>query len=102
MDPQGRAVEQTDRIEAPADQVVRVGGDPFLHATLHTIVERQLAGGDPPETRAALDRLVAAGVSRHEAVHRIGNVMVRHLYEMGREDRRFDHRAYVKALSELK
>lgn len=78
------------------------GVNPFLHATLHTIVERQLAGGDPPETRAALDRLVAAGVSRHEAVHRIGNVMVRHLYEMGREDRRFDHRAYVKALNELK
>ena len=50
------------------------------HVTLHVIVENQLALGDPPQARAALARLRAAGLGRHEAVHAIASVLVRHLH----------------------
>lgn len=80
-----------------------IGGvNPFVHATLHVIVENQLAEGDPPETAATLARLTAAGLSRHEAMHRIGNAAIEQIYRMRREKRPFHRAAYVRALSELK
>ncbi len=53
-----------------------VGQNARLHAVAHAVVENQLAGGNPPATRETLQRLRAAGVSRHQAVHAIGNVVV--------------------------
>ncbi len=49
------------------------------HVALHTIVENQLASGDPPATRAALERLMGEGMSRHHALHAIGWVAAEHL-----------------------
>ena len=43
-----------------------------LHATIHVVVENQLALNDEPVVRA-LGRLVKEGLSRHDAVHAIGS-----------------------------
>jgi hypothetical protein len=51
-----------------------------LHATIHVIVENQLAENDEPVT-CALARLMNEGLSRHEAVHAIGSVVVEELYD---------------------
>ena len=48
---------------------------PRLHAAVHAVVETQLASGAPPETRRALERLLAGGLPRHEAVHAIGLIV---------------------------
>lgn len=89
---------------APAGAAVGTieGVNPFVHVTMHVAVERQLADEDPPETGAALERLTAGGIPRHDALHRIGNVMMEHLYRMRREKRDFDRQAYLHALTELK
>jgi hypothetical protein len=50
-----------------------------LHAAMHTIVENQLAMGEV-EPRKTLERLMAAGIDRHEAVHAILDVVARHVY----------------------
>ena len=44
------------------------------HANLHVVVEDHLARGHGPCKRA-LDRLLQSGISRHEAVHALGEVM---------------------------
>ena len=47
---------------------------------MHVIIENQLASGEPTQVRAALGRLRAAGLGRHEAIHAIASVLVRHLH----------------------
>src|SRR5438477_2458621 len=53
---------------------------PEGHVAMHVIIENQLASGEPTQVRAALGRLRAAGLGRHEAIHAIASVLVRHLH----------------------
>ncbi|MBI1398004.1 MAG: hypothetical protein GC151_18680 [Betaproteobacteria bacterium] len=47
-----------------------------IHASLHAVVENQVAVRDQPVVQA-LERLTGEGVTRHEAIHAIGSVLVR-------------------------
>lgn len=51
-----------------------------LHAAIHVVVENQLAEriGVVQET---LERLLAEGLDRHEAIHAIGSVVTEHLWK---------------------
>ena len=51
----------------------------LLHATIHTIVENQLALEDQTIVRATLQRLMEAGLTRHEAIHAVGSVLAEHI-----------------------
>jgi len=53
-----------------------------LHAVLHAIVENQIAEGDGLPVRATLDRLVAEGLDRHEAVHAIAGVLAEFVFSI--------------------
>jgi hypothetical protein len=53
-----------------------------LHATMHTIVENQLALEDQTIVRATLQRLMEAGLTRHEAIHAVGSVLAEHIYDL--------------------
>jgi hypothetical protein len=53
------------------------------HAVLHSIVENQVAEGFGPTVRA-LERLQREGLSRHEAVHAVGSVIAKHVFETQR------------------
>ena len=55
-----------------------------LHASIHTVVENQLALNDEPVVRA-FARLRKEGLSRHEAVHAIGSVVAEWLYDLKKE-----------------
>jgi hypothetical protein len=52
-----------------------------LHAVVHVVVENQLALGETVVVEA-LERLQKEGLSRHEAVHAIGMVLMEHLYDV--------------------
>jgi hypothetical protein len=56
-----------------------------LHASMHAVVENQLAENDDPVVRA-LSRLMKEGLSRHDAIHALASVVARHLYEAMTED----------------
>lgn len=73
-----------------------------LHAAVHAIVETQLATAHDPAVRA-LDRLMADGLTRHDAVHAIGNVVAQHVHGVmqGREGERPGRDAYDRQLDEL-
>ncbi len=75
--------------------------NPRLHATMHAIVENQLAANAPVESRATLERLVAAGVIRHEAIHAIGSVVADALWSVQRRNAIVDRDAMIAALARL-
>jgi hypothetical protein len=56
-----------------------------LHASMHVIVENQLALNDEPVVRA-LDRLMKGGLSRHDAVHAIGSVAAAQIFEILKQE----------------
>jgi hypothetical protein len=74
---------------------------PRVHAALHLVVEDQLATGEPPEARRALERLVAGGLTRHEALHAVGRVAADAL-DAALAGGRFDREAYARALEALR
>lgn len=53
-----------------------------VHATIHAIVETQIAMGDEIPVRGTLERLQAEGLDRHEAVHAIGSVLAERMFEI--------------------
>lgn len=61
-----------------ADEVPE--GNEMLHANIHVMVENQLAKGDLTVTDA-LSRLLEQGLNRHEAIHAIGSVLAKDIYE---------------------
>jgi hypothetical protein len=52
-----------------------------LHASMHVVVENQLASNDEPVVRA-LARLMKEGLSRHDAVHALGSVVAENIYDI--------------------
>src|SRR5437870_12631272 len=50
-----------------------------LHATIHAIVENQLAER-VAVVQETLERLLRDGLSRHEAIHAVGSVVTEHLW----------------------
>lgn len=65
------------------------------------VVMSQLDSGDPPETRATLDRLVAAGHSRSEALQLIAAVARNEMQAMLAAGRQFDNVRYAGLLAKL-
>jgi len=52
------------------------------HAVLHTIVENQIAIGDDIPVAEAMDRLMAEGLDRHEAIHAVASKLTEHLWDI--------------------
>jgi hypothetical protein len=72
------------------------------HSTLHLIVENQIAS-EMKEVVEALDRLLAEGLDRHDAIHAIASTFAKHLYNMvkGEVDMSFPNEPYLKELRAL-
>lgn len=56
-----------------------------LHAAFHGVVETQLAMPDQEPVRATLRRLMSEGLTRHETVHAIGEVLAEHMMAVLRQ-----------------
>ena len=54
-----------------------------LHSTIHTVVENQIALGDEYPVQKTLNRLVQEGLDRHDAIHAIGSVLIKYIWEVG-------------------
>jgi hypothetical protein len=53
-----------------------------LHATIHAIVEAQIALGDETPVRRVAQRLIGEGLDRHGAIHAIGVVLAEHMSDI--------------------
>jgi len=90
------------RLDELSDAELKQGGvDPMLHIMIHATLENQLAENDPPVTGEVLEALLAQGLSRHEALHRIGSVLTGEIFGVLKEGRAFDAAGYDRKLREL-
>jgi hypothetical protein len=55
---------------------------PRLHASLHVIVENQVALGDEIPVRRTIERLQAEGLNRHDAVHAVDSVLAKQVFDL--------------------
>jgi hypothetical protein len=78
-----------------------MAASPRLKQAILDVVENQLRSNDPPETQQALQRLLAAGYSRQQAVERIAAALVKELWQILHERQRYDQRRYVAWLDKI-
>ena len=70
--------------------------DPFIQ-----VVDDHIESGDPPETKAAVDQLLARGRSPGQAKMLVANVVRVEMQAMMAEAREFDTAKYAAALKAL-
>ena len=86
-----------------ADRKVEIGGtNPFLHVSLHVVLEGQMATNNPPEASQALFRLMKSGMNRHESLHKIASVLSELIWETLHRTKPFDEQLYRRRLRSLK
>ena len=72
------------------------------HAVFHVAVENQIAMGEEMNVSKTLDRLLAEGLDRHDAIHAIGAVLASHMHNMmGEPSSGFSESAYAIDLDAL-
>ena len=74
--------------------------DCVLEAVPILAVENQVAGNDPPVTRATLERLLEAGIDRMTAIQVMSDVMYDALSRTVAQELQYDEDAYARALIE--
>ena len=74
---------------------------PLLKKAILEVVSNQLRSKDPPETSAALNRLIAEGYSKQESLELIGAVVSAHIYDMLKNQRVYDNEKYISDLIKL-
>lgn len=75
--------------------------NPFLHTSLHAVVEQQSLSHQPMETAEALAALQARGESRHDAIHQIGALLAQTLYDAVTRNKAIDEARYISKLKEF-
>lgn len=74
---------------------------PKVHAILHLAVENQVALGDEMPVAETVQRLVRDGLSRHEAIHAVGWVLMNHLSAAAGNGAEIDQEAYNQEIRGL-
>src|SRR5450755_3874950 len=74
---------------------------PLIKSTILEVVENQLRDNNPPETRQTLERLIAAGHSRQEALELIGTAVIEEVQVVLSYGRVFDPIHYNALLDNL-
>jgi hypothetical protein len=77
-------LDETERVDLVIDYHRRIRVQletPELHAMAHVVVENQVALGEATPVPETLERLMDEGLDRHEAVHAIGSILMRILFD---------------------
>ena len=64
-------------------------------------IENQIRDNEPPETREALERLMAIGESRENAMRYIASAMTIEIFEIVKNGTRYDEQRYINNLKNL-
>jgi Domain of unknown function (DUF1841) len=77
-------LDEQERIDLVRSYHRRAGISPpneKLHATMHAIVEAQIALADETPAARIAQRLIGEGLDRHDAIHAIGMMLAEHLFD---------------------
>ena len=74
-----------------------------VHAVFHVVVENQIALGDETPVQRTIQRLMAEGLDRHEAIHAVASVLAEFMHDLVNNpgSRTASNQAYVVALLRL-
>ena len=75
--------------------------NPFMHITIHQIVETQIRTEKPPEVERVFQGLKDKGQDRHDAIHAIGAIFVEYLFDVLKNGNEFDQEKYVADIKQL-
>ncbi|MEN8108777.1 MAG: hypothetical protein ABFS22_12330 [Pseudomonadota bacterium] len=80
------ALDETVRIELVREFHIEAGeevpeGGEKIHATIHVIIENQLAMGIEP-VPSTIAKLTRQGLDRHEAIHAVGAVLSEDMFDL--------------------
>lgn len=75
--------------------------DQRLRGAILEVINSQIKGNDPPETKQTLDRLLGEGFPEEEALKLIGYVVASEVFTVLKENRNYDHAKYIAALKAL-
>jgi hypothetical protein len=81
-------LDENERVDAVMDYHRRAKaklGNLKLRAMTHVVVENQVALGEATPVSATLNRLMHEGLDRHEAIHAIGSVLMRTVFDAFQE-----------------
>ena len=76
--------------------------NPFLHITIHTAVENQLAAKDPIEVLQFYNAMRKKKCSHHDTIHLIGAILVPLMFDTMKHQKPFDNDRYVSMLKKYK
>jgi len=76
--------------------------NPFLHITIHTAVENQLAAKDPIEVFQFYNAMRKKKCSHHDTIHLIGAILVPLMFDNMKHQKPFDNDRYVSMLKKYK
>jgi len=78
------------------------GYDPFLHITIHSIIEAQLEHNDPLEVVQFFNAMRRKNYSRHDSIHLVGQILTCLIYDILEHQKPFDLETYRKLLGKYK
>jgi hypothetical protein len=76
--------------------------NPFIHVTIHSVIENQLATKEPIEAFQFYNEVRRRGADRHETVHLIMAIFLPLLFDVLKNERDFDEKFYTFLLRRLK
>ncbi|MFC1856549.1 DUF1841 family protein [Thermodesulfobacteriota bacterium] len=76
--------------------------NPFLHITIHTAVENQLAAKDPIEVFQFYNAMRKKKCSHHDTIHLIAAILVPFMFDTMKNKTPFDNDRYVSMLKKYK
>ena len=76
------------------------GVNPFLHVSLHLIIENQLAQNNPFQVHRFYLREIDKGVLRHQVIHRITAIFSEILFDSLKYRKPFNREKYLQLLEE--
>jgi hypothetical protein len=75
--------------------------NPSLQQAVLEIVDNQLRAGEPPQTRATFNRLVAAGYADRAAKKLIAAAIVVEVFDIMKHGQAFDRARFIRNLDRL-
>jgi uncharacterized protein DUF1841 len=101
-----QALGEDERLSQVMDYHRRAGAfapNEQIHAVMHVTIENQIAMGDELPVRRTVERLMAEGLDRHEAVHAVASVLTTRLFDAIRDPEAtvFPLQAYNAAVEHL-
>ncbi len=91
--------EYREAIERGEERVGEV--NPRAHLATHEAIAEQLAANDPPEVRAAYERLLEQGHDEHAVRHALADALVREIWRSQREHAALDGGRYAARLAAM-